>query len=92
MLNFTWDRRKAAANLRKHGVSFETATGVFNDPSPIDEIDDREDYGEEWSNIIGMVEGRLLFVTYTLRGGQTRIISARKATPEENRRYHEEES
>ena len=64
--------------------------GVFDDPFALDDIDDREDCGEERSNIIGMVEGRILFVTYALRGGNTRIISARKATRDERRRYHEE--
>jgi uncharacterized protein len=47
-----------------------TAKGVFDDPFGIDAIDERFDYGEERSNIIGMVVGRLLFVPYTLRGGR----------------------
>jgi uncharacterized protein len=89
MPNFRWDPTKAANNLRRHRVSFETARGVFDDPFALDEIDDRQDYGEERSNILGMVEGRLLVVTYTLRGGTTRIISARKAEPHEKRTYHE---
>ena len=91
MPNFSWEPRKAAGNLRKHHVSFEKATGVFDDPFAIDNIDDRRNYGEERSNIIGMTEGRLLVVTYTLRGGYIHIISARKAEPHERRRYHEEE-
>ena len=89
MPNFRWDPKKAADNLRRHKVSFETARGVFDDPFALDDIDDREDYGEERSNILGMVEGRLLVVTYTLRAGTTRIISARKAEPHEKRTYHE---
>jgi len=89
MPHFEWDPPKAAENLAGHNVSFEAAQRVFDDPFYIDEIDDREDYGEERSNIIGMVEGRLLVVTYTLRHGNTRIISARLAEPRESRKYHE---
>ena len=89
MPNFRWDPKKAADTLRRHKVSFETARGVFDDPFALDDIDEIEDYGEERSNILGMVEGRLLVVTYTLRGGATRIISARKAEPHERRTYHE---
>ena len=57
MPKFVWDPDKAAWNLREHKVSFEAATRVFDDPFYLDEIDDREDYGEERSNIIGMVDG-----------------------------------
>jgi uncharacterized DUF497 family protein len=89
MPNFKWDPDKAARNYREHKVTFQAATRVFDDPFAIDEIDDREDYGEERSNILGMVEGRLLFVTYALRRGDTRIISARSAEPHERRKYHE---
>jgi uncharacterized DUF497 family protein len=90
MPKFVWDPLKAAANLRKHGVSFEESTPVFDDPFALDDIDDRQDHGEERSNIIGMAGNRLLVVTYTLRGGETRIISARPAEPSERRRYHDE--
>ncbi len=45
---------------------------------------------EERHGVIGMVEGRLLFVGYTMRGEKIRIITARKAEPYERRRYHEE--
>ena len=89
MPNFEWEPDKAARNLRRHKVTFETARGVFDDPFALDEIDDREDYGEERSNILGSVEGRFLVVTYTLRGRTTRIISARPAEPHERGKYHE---
>ena len=89
MPNFDWDPAKARRNLGRHKVTFEVATGVFNDPFALDEIDGSEDYDEERSNILGMVEGRLLVVTYTLSGGKTRIISARPAEPHERRKYHE---
>ena len=89
---FEWDETKAAANDADHGVSFETAKGVFADPFAIERLDDREDYGEDRFIILGMVDDRLLFVAYTLRGDKIRIISARGAEPYEKRQYHEENS
>ena len=89
---FEWDERKAAANYVKHGVTFEMARDVFGDPFAIDWLDEREDYGEERFIIIGMVEGRLLFVAYAMRRNVIRIISARGAEPYEQRKYHEENS
>jgi uncharacterized DUF497 family protein len=89
---FTWDERKAAANYAKHGVTFEMARDVFKDPFAVDRLDDRENYGEERYTIIGMVEGHLLFVAYTMRGDIIRIISARGAEPYEYRQYHEDNS
>ena len=87
---FEWDEIKAAHNYIAHGVSFEAARGVFKDPFAIEWLDDREPYGEDRFIIIGMVEGRLLYVAYTMRGEMIRIISARGAEPYEKRRYHEE--
>jgi uncharacterized DUF497 family protein len=87
---FDWDEVKAAENYAKHGVGFESAKRVFEDAFAIERVDDREDYGEERFNILGMVEGRLLFVSYTMRNAIIRIISARGAEPHEKRKYHEE--
>lgn len=70
-----WDVAKAAANDANHGVSFETAKKVFNDPLAIERLDDREDYGEDRFNILGIVDDRVLFVAYTLRNGTIRIIT-----------------
>lgn len=90
--DFEWDDRKATANARKHAVTFEMARDVFKDPFAIDELDDRADFGEVRFATTGLVEGRLLFVAYTMRGERIRIISARGAEPHEQRRYHEENS
>lgn len=60
-------------------MSFEQAARVFRDPFAIELLDDREDYGEERLNLIGMYDGILLHVTYTERGERIRIISARRA-------------
>jgi len=87
-LEFESDAAKAAANLRSHGVSFELAKTVFKDPFAIEFLDDREDYGEECFVIIGMAEGQvLLFVAYTERVERIRIISARRATKNEQDQY-----
>lgn len=88
--NFEWDDRKSAGNLARHGVTFDMARLVFRDPYAIDWPDEREDYGEDRYSIIGMAEGRLLHVAFTMRGERIRIISARGAEPFEQRRYHED--
>ena len=90
-LKFEWDDAKNAANIAKHGVDFADACDVFMDFRAIDRIDDREDYREERFVILGMAKGRLLTIAYTVRGDATRIISARGATPYEQRKYREEE-
>ena len=90
--DFEWDKGKPAANLAKHGVSFEQAREAFNDPFAIDFADDREDYAEDRLILFGMVENRLLVVAHTLRGDKVRVISAREAESHERRKYHEENS
>jgi uncharacterized protein len=87
---FEWDPAKAAGNYAKHGVTFEAARDVFSDPFAIEQLDDREDYGEERFTLIGLASGRLLFVAYTMRSEIIRIISARAAEPFEQREYHEQ--
>jgi len=84
---FEWDDDKAAQNYADHSVTSER---VFRDPFAIERLDDREDYGEDRYVPIGMVDGRVLCVVYTLRNGAIRIISARGAEPHERRRYHED--
>jgi uncharacterized DUF497 family protein len=83
---FEWDDRKAASNLRKHHVSFGLARLVFADPSSaIDDAD--EDEPEDRSRRIGIAEGIVLVVIYTMRGERVRIISARKASKREQDNY-----
>ena len=92
---FTWDRVKAATNLGKHGVSFETAQLVFADPFALSD-QDRIEGGEHRWQTIGMVGGVLVvMVAHTLTdhddGDETiRIISARAATSAERKRYEQE--
>jgi uncharacterized protein len=93
-LQFTWDERKNRANRRKHGISFETAALVFDDPYHLS-TQDRKVEGELRWQTIGMVQGKqILLVAHTLSGSVNeggeeviRIISARKATPQERSIY-----
>jgi uncharacterized DUF497 family protein len=87
-MEFQWDAAKEQANRKKHGIDFRTAAKVFLDPYLI-EFDDRDAAGELRFNAIGLVESRVLIVTYTIRGDVLRIISARGAEPHERRKYHE---
>ena len=89
-LRFEWDAAKAVRTEADHGVTFDVATLVFADPFALEWRDDREDYGEDRYVVLGMVDGRVLYVAYTMRGDAIRIISARGAEPNERRRYHEE--
>jgi uncharacterized DUF497 family protein len=75
-------------NRKKHGLDFQTAARVFLDPHVI-EFDDRDSDDELRFNATGLVDGRMLFVTYTMRGVVVRIISTRGAEPHEKRKYHE---
>jgi uncharacterized DUF497 family protein len=84
---FEWDDDKAAENFRRHGVTFEQAKKVFEDPFGIELIDDREDYGEERLILIAMAGGELLTVAYTERQHRHRLISARHATRQEQDDY-----
>jgi uncharacterized DUF497 family protein len=90
-LEFEWDNAKARANFRRHGVSFDLARTVFNDPFAIERLDDREDHGEERFVIVGVAEAKvLLFVAYTERQERIRIISARRATQYEQDDYFQQ--
>jgi uncharacterized DUF497 family protein len=89
---FDWNEKKAVANRRDHGVTFQQATKAFHDPRAIETIDDREGYGEERINLLGMSDGVILHVTYTERGNRIRIISARRADRHEQDHYYRENS
>lgn len=89
-LNFEWDEEKAKANLKKHRVSFDEATTVFSDPFSVTIPDPDHSVDEQRYIDIGSSEkGRVLVVVYTERGSSIRIISCRKATPSERKRYEE---
>jgi uncharacterized protein len=88
--DFQWDAAKAASNYAKHKVTFAAARDVFKDPFALEWEDEGQDEGEQRYVILGMVEGRMVFVAYTMRGEAIRIISARLAEPFERRKYHDE--
>jgi uncharacterized DUF497 family protein len=85
---FEWDETKAAENVRKHAISFDTAKQAFKDTLALD-WEDTTAQDEQRLNKVAMAEGRLIHVTYTERDDRVRIISARVATPRERRMYHE---
>lgn len=89
-MDFSWDERKAASNLKKHGVSFDEAATVFADPLAL-AIDDA--VHPERTLLLGMSDRhRLLLVVHAeLDESTIRIISARRATSHERRRYEEED-
>jgi uncharacterized protein len=89
---FEWDDDKALANFAKHGVTFGMARTALLDPFVFEEIDRRQDYGEERFLAVGMHEDRLISVAFTIRNERMRIISARKAEPRDKRKYHERKS
>ncbi|WP_414588056.1 BrnT family toxin [Scytonema sp. PCC 10023] len=89
-VEFKWDNQKASLNLQKHGISFELATTVFNDPLAYIFEDEWHSVGEQREIIIGHdQDNRLLLVCFTERGNVIRIISARLATKKERRDYEE---
>lgn len=89
-LRFEWEARKASANLKKHGVSFEEAKSVFSDEGAklISDPDHSED--EDRFILLGVSHAlRIILVCHCYRseGNTIRIISARKATPKESKAY-----
>ena len=90
-LTFEWDARKAAANLAKHGVSFDEALTVFADPLGRLQDDDRHSVSETRLILLGRSSAdRLLAVMFTDRGTErVRLVSARQATRSERRQYEE---
>jgi uncharacterized protein len=83
---FEWDPEKARINLRKHNVPFPMACEIFKDSDRIERPDAAADDEERWS-VLGRVEQTILFVVYTQRGQRFRLISARRATRNEQRTY-----
>jgi hypothetical protein len=88
---FEWDTEKAAANIRKHSISFDEASTVFGDPLAILMPDPDHSVAEQRFLLLGMSNRlRLLVVAHAERPPRTRLISARRATTTERRIYEEE--
>ena len=95
MIKFEWDPPKAAANLKKHRVSFDEAKSVFYDEFAIQFFDEEHSSDEERFLMLGMSSGaKLLIVCHCERehGEVIRIISARKATQRESAFYQGSET
>jgi hypothetical protein len=86
-VEFEWNSAKALINLRKHKVPFLMACEVFKDGDKLERADASSEYGEERWIVLGRVEQTILFVVYTQRGQRIRLISARRANRDEQRRY-----
>jgi uncharacterized DUF497 family protein len=82
---YQWDAKKAEQNWRRHGVTFDHAVTAIEDQFAIEDIDEYE--AEERWNLLGVCDGVILRVTYTMRDECIRIISSRRATPHEQDRY-----
>jgi hypothetical protein len=89
-LAFEYDPRKAATNLKKHGVSFPEAMTVFDDPLSSTLPDDQHSDEElRWISVGKSSRQRILFVVYTETNSGIRLIGARAATAAEIRQYEE---
>lgn len=90
-VQFEWSARKAAANLRKHGVSFDEAASVFYDPLSATGDDPDHSLDQRRFVTFGMSSsGRLLVVAHIEHQDATRIITARLATRAERKLYEED--
>ena len=86
MKGFEWDEGKNALNIKKHGIAFEDAQHIFDDPV-FERADERRDYGERRIIALGALGRRVLAVVYTRRGTVRRLISARKANRNESQAH-----
>ena len=90
-LEFEWDSKKAASNLRKHRVSFKEAATVFDDPlAAVYEDPDHSLTEKRYLTIGTSASGKLLHIAFADRAGRIRIIQARKLTNKERQLYEEE--
>ena len=89
-MRFEWDRRKAADNFRKHGVPFQEAATVFDDPLAITFPDpDHSEDESRWLTFGISAEQRFLVVAHAEAGDTIRVVSARRATRNERKIYEE---
>ncbi len=89
MQRFEWDESKRLANARKHAIDFEDAISIF-DGRFLTVEDDRFEYEESRFISFGLVMGVVIAVIHTERGETTRIISARRASVNEQKRYFQD--
>ena len=87
-MKYEWKENKRLINLAKHGIDFR-AISSFNWDTALEFVDNRTDYGETRINAIGFLRERLIVLTYTMRDGNIRVISLRKATKTEEQFYND---
>ena len=87
-VNIVWDESKRLSNLKKHGVDFSEITSVFEGPT-LFFLDDRFDYGEDRFVTIGASNGAVFTLVHTETANELRLISARKATQNEETKFFE---
>ncbi len=86
---FEWDLNKEATNLAKHGIDFVDASAIFEDPRYLEEETTRPEHGEARLKGTGIALGKVYAVIFTYRHNRRRIISARRARLDEQRKYHQ---
>jgi len=89
MVRFEWDEAKRRANIRKHGIDFVDSEEVFGGVTVTIE-DTRFDYGETRFVTLGLLKGRVVVVIHTEQDDVIRIISVRKATKNEEKKYFQQ--
>jgi uncharacterized DUF497 family protein len=85
-MKFDWDTKKRQTNIKKHGIDFSGLRKVFEKPM-LTRIDNREDYGETRWISLGDLNGKIVILVYTERENNVRLISARRATKNEENIY-----
>lgn len=85
---FEWDNAKRLRNFAKHSIDFEDAIRIWE--QAVLETPSRRAHSEPRFLAVGMLDGRIITVVFTWRGGRRRLISARRARPHEQEDYHQE--
>ena len=88
VVEFHWNEMKSRENLKKHGLCFEDAAGIFEEET-VTFLDDRFEYGEKRYLTLGTLDGRVIVTVHAQRGETIRIISMRKANRREKKIYQE---
>lgn len=90
-MQFEWDDAKERKNIRKHGIDFTTASRIFKDENRLELYDEAHSENEDRYITIGIIDeiAYIVTVVYTEREETVRLISARKATEQERKRYYD---
>ncbi len=88
-MRFEWDEAKRESNILKHGIDFIDVENVFEGET-VTILDDRFDYAEDRFITLGLLDGRVVVIVHTETNDEIRIISARKATNNEEISYFKE--